>query len=89
MLTTTPRPCSPHIILGPLALILYGLGIDKGLHWMVPTLSLGLLSFVIVGATNQAFAYAIDCFKPIAGEVVVCILGYKAIIGAWLPFLAL
>ncbi|ORY90091.1 putative MFS transporter [Leucosporidium creatinivorum] len=76
----------PHIVLGPLALILYGLGIEQGLHWMVPTLGLALLSFTIVGATNQAFAYAIDCFKPIAGEVVVCILGYKAIIGFGLSF---
>lgn len=30
------------LVTGPLALILYGVGIGNGLHWMVPTLGLGL-----------------------------------------------
>ena len=30
------------VITGPLALALYGVGINNGLHWMVPTLGIGL-----------------------------------------------
>jgi hypothetical protein len=32
----------PSLITAPLALILYGVGIEKGLHWMCPTVGLGL-----------------------------------------------
>jgi hypothetical protein len=80
------RNCSPHIILAPLSLLLYGVGIEHGLHWMCPTMGLALLSFTIVAATNHAMVYACDVYKPIAGEVVVSILGYKGIIGFGLSF---
>lgn len=33
---------SISLITAPLALVLYGVGIDKGLHWIVPTIGLGL-----------------------------------------------
>lgn len=33
------------LVAGPLALVLYGVGIGKGLHWIVPTLGLGLCRF--------------------------------------------
>lgn len=32
----------PSLITTPLALILYGVGIEKKLHWMCPTIGLGL-----------------------------------------------
>jgi MFS family permease len=32
----------PSMILGPLSLVLYGVGIENKLHWMVPTLGLAL-----------------------------------------------
>lgn len=33
------------LVISPLALILYGVGIDKQLHWIVPTLGLGFCKF--------------------------------------------
>jgi hypothetical protein len=33
------------LITGPLALVLYGVGIGKALHWIVPTIGLGLCEF--------------------------------------------
>lgn len=30
------------LITGPLSLVLYGVGIEKGMHWIVPTLGIGL-----------------------------------------------
>lgn len=42
----------PNIILGPLALILYGVGIDKKLHWIVPTIGLALLNYAIASAVS-------------------------------------
>jgi hypothetical protein len=32
----------PRMICGPLALLLYGIGIENKLHWMIPTFGLGL-----------------------------------------------
>ncbi|KAF7525008.1 hypothetical protein PCG10_005359 [Penicillium crustosum] len=76
-----PEMRLPSIVIGgtlaPVALILYGVGIDNQLHWMVPTLGLGLLNFAIVQATNVAMVYVIDCYRPAVGEVTVSILAFK------------
>jgi MFS family permease len=37
---------SISLITAPLALVLYGVGIDKGLHWIVPTIGLGLCELI-------------------------------------------
>lgn len=63
--------------LAPVALILYGVGINNKLHWMVPTLGLGMLNFAIVQATNVAMVYVIDCYRPAVGEITVTILAFK------------
>lgn len=65
------------LICSPLGLILYGVGIEKQLHWIVPTLGLGFLSFAIAQATNVTLVYVIDSYRPIAGETVVTQLGFK------------
>jgi hypothetical protein len=65
------------LVCSPLGLILYGLGIEKQLHWIVPTLGLGFLSFAIAQATNVTLVYVIDSYRPIAGETVVTQLAFK------------
>ncbi|KAF2812718.1 MFS transporter, partial [Mytilinidion resinicola] len=62
----------------PVALILYGVGINNHLHWMVPTLGLGCLNFAIVQVTSVSLVYTIDCYRPAAGEVAVSQLVFKA-----------
>jgi hypothetical protein len=74
------------VVSAPLALVLYGVCIQHGLHWMVATVGLGLLSFSIVNATNAAMVYAVDVYKPVAGEVVTTILAFKAIWGFALSY---
>lgn len=64
-------------VCSPLGLILYGVGINNQLHWMVPTLGLGFLSFAISQATNVSLVYAIDSYRPIAGETIVTQLAFK------------
>lgn len=68
---------SVGMITAPLALILYGVGIQHHLHWMVATLGLGLLNFSIAQATNVSLVYVVDAYRPIAGETVVTQLGFK------------
>ncbi len=74
------------IITAPLGLILYGVGIQNHLHWIVPTLGLGLSSFTVASGTVVALVYAVDSYKPITEEVVTCVLGYKALFGFLLAF---
>ncbi|GAB7355622.1 hypothetical protein MBLNU459_g6346t1 [Dothideomycetes sp. NU459] len=74
------------LICGPLGLILYGVGIDNHLHWIVPTLGLGFLSFAIAQGTNVSLVYIIDSYRPIAGETVVTQLAFKSCFGFLLSF---
>lgn len=68
---------SVGMITAPLALVLYGVGIQHRLHWMVATLGLGLLNFSIAQATNVSLVYVVDSYRPVAGETVVTQLGFK------------
>ncbi|KAK4539201.1 hypothetical protein LTR36_001159 [Oleoguttula mirabilis] len=74
------------LVTTPLALVLYGVGIQHKLHWMCPTVGLGLLNFSIAQATNVSLVYVIDAYRPIAGEAVVSQLAFKACFGFLLSF---
>ncbi|GAW15966.1 hypothetical protein ANO14919_053880 [Xylariales sp. No.14919] len=74
------------LITTPLALVLYGVGIQKKLHWICPTIGLGLLNFSITQATNICLVYVIDSYRPIAGEITLTVLGFKALFGFLLSF---
>ncbi|KAF4630332.1 hypothetical protein G7Y89_g7797 [Cudoniella acicularis] len=65
------------LITAPLASILYGVGIQYQLHWICPTIGLGLLNFSIVQATNISLVYVIDVYRPIAGECTVTVMAAK------------
>ncbi|KFY97941.1 hypothetical protein V500_01845 [Pseudogymnoascus sp. VKM F-4518 (FW-2643)] len=56
------------------------------LHWMCPTVGLGLLNFSIVQATNVSLVYTIDCYRPIAGEITVTTIALKSCFGFLLSF---
>ncbi|KAJ4415108.1 hypothetical protein N0V82_007547 [Gnomoniopsis sp. IMI 355080] len=76
----------PSLITTPLALILYGVGIQKKLHWICPTIGLGLLNFSIVQGTNICLVYVIDAYRPVAGEVTLAVMGFKSLFGFLLSF---
>jgi len=65
------------VITTPLALLLYGAGIQYHFHWMCPTIGIALLNFSIVQATNVALVYTIDSYRPIAGEVTLTTMAFK------------
>ncbi|KAF5019229.1 hypothetical protein F66182_8770 [Fusarium sp. NRRL 66182] len=70
----------------PLALVLYGVGVDRAWHWVVPTIGLGLLNFSIVQATNISLVYTIDSYRPVAGELAVTQHAFKSAFGFLLSF---
>ncbi|KAI3544740.1 hypothetical protein CABS01_03026 [Colletotrichum abscissum] len=70
----------------PLALVLYGVGIDSQLHWICPTIGLGLLTFSISQGTNICLVYVIDAYRPVAGEITLAVMGFKSLFGFLLSF---
>ncbi|POR39623.1 Putative MFS-type transporter [Tolypocladium paradoxum] len=73
-------------ITSPLALILFGVGIQHRLHWICPTIGLGLLNFSITQATNICLVYVIDAYRPVAGEITLAVMGFKSLFGFLLSF---
>ncbi|KAH8676282.1 MFS transporter [Xylariales sp. PMI_506] len=74
------------LITTPLALVLYGVGIEKELHWICPTIGLGLLNFSISQGTNVCLVYVIDAYRPVAGEITLTVMGFKSMFGFLLSF---
>ncbi|KAK7745338.1 hypothetical protein SLS53_002834 [Cytospora paraplurivora] len=74
------------LITAPLALILYGVGIEQKLHWICPTIGLGLMNFSIVQGTNIVLVYLIDAYRPVAGEITLAVMGFKSLFGFLLSF---
>ncbi|KAJ4989591.1 hypothetical protein SVAN01_04968 [Stagonosporopsis vannaccii] len=74
------------IVTAPVALVLYGAGIQYKLHWICPTIALGLINFSIVQATNVSLVYTVDCYRPVAGEIVVTQMAWKSAFGFLLSF---
>ncbi|EHK15428.1 uncharacterized protein TRIVIDRAFT_38447 [Trichoderma virens Gv29-8] len=70
----------------PLALILYGVGIQYKLHWICPTIGLGLLNFSITQANTICIVYVIDSYRPVAGEITLAVTGFKALFAFFLSF---
>ncbi|PYH91160.1 MFS general substrate transporter [Aspergillus ellipticus CBS 707.79] len=85
-----PEMRLPSVVIGgvcaPVSLILYGVGINNQLHWIVPTVGLGLLNFAIGQATNVTMVYVIDSYRPAVGEATVSILAFKSAFGFLLSF---
>ncbi|KAF4457086.1 hypothetical protein F53441_874 [Fusarium austroafricanum] len=85
-----PEMRLPSIIISlataPLSLVLYGVGIHRAWHWIVPTIGLGLLNFSIVQATNISLVYTMDSYRPVAGELAVTQLAFKSAFGFLLSF---
>ncbi|OLN88494.1 putative MFS-type transporter C1271.10c-like protein 5 [Colletotrichum chlorophyti] len=74
------------MITTPLALVLYGVGVEHKLHWICPTVGLGLLTFSISQGTNICLVYVIDAYRPVAGEVTLAVMGFKSLFGFLLSF---
>ncbi|KAL6695924.1 MFS general substrate transporter [Trichoderma pleuroticola] len=73
-------------ITAPLALVLYGVGIEYKLHWICPTIGIGLLNFSITQANTICIVYVIDSYRPVAGEITLAVTGFKALFAFFLSF---
>ncbi|RYP46195.1 hypothetical protein DL769_011408 [Monosporascus sp. CRB-8-3] len=62
-------------------LVLWGVGGSKGIHFMGLIFGFGFVALGIVCAGSIALAYAVDCFKEIAGESMITIIIIRNTIG--------
>ncbi|KAJ5200049.1 Major facilitator superfamily domain general substrate transporter [Penicillium cf. griseofulvum] len=54
-------------------LLMWGVGASHGAHYMVLVIGIGITTFGVVCASAISLAYAVDCFKEMAGESFVSI----------------
>ncbi|KAI1537139.1 ProP Permease of the major facilitator superfamily [Pyrenophora tritici-repentis] len=58
-------------ILLPAGLIIFGVGLQKGMHYMVICVGFALFGFCFVFASGVALSYTTDCYQEILGDVMI------------------
>lgn len=65
---------SVYTVLGPCALILWGVGASQGIHWFGVVFGLGLMAgLCIIGCVN-AVTYVIDCYHEVSCEAIATVI---------------
>jgi hypothetical protein len=62
-------------------LILWGVGADRGIHWIGLVFGLGLMTFGTVTGGAVAVSYNVDCLKEIGGASTVSVMMMRNTIG--------
>lgn len=62
-------------------LIMWGVGASLQAHYMVLIMGIGVVTFGVICASAISLAYAVDCFKEIAGESFVGIIVLRNTMG--------
>ncbi|KAI4681300.1 uncharacterized protein J4E84_007536 [Alternaria hordeiaustralica] len=61
-------------ILLPGGILMFGLALDRGLHWMILAVGFGLFGFTFVLASGVALSYVTDCYQEILGDAMIGIV---------------
>lgn len=61
-------------VLLPGGILMFGLALSRGLHWMILAVGFGLFGFTFVLASGVALAYVTDCYQEILGDVMIGIV---------------
>ena len=59
------------IIFGPAGLLMYGIGIAKQAHWIVPVFGDGLVGVALTGAPSFLQPYIMDSYYPVSGDALI------------------
>lgn len=58
-------------IFGPAGLLMYGIGIAKQAHWLVPVFGDGLVGVALTGLPSFVQPYIMDCYYPVSGDAMI------------------
>lgn len=58
-------------LLVPTGLLMFGLGVHNGVHWIVPTIGAGLNGIALTGIGSVAQPYMMDSYAPVIYDCLV------------------
>ncbi|KAL3471439.1 major facilitator superfamily domain-containing protein [Aspergillus californicus] len=74
----------PAAFINCAAMLLYGIGLAKGLHWLILAFAQGLFGFGFITAADVALTYLSDSYPDILGDALIAVVfirnGFAAII---------
>lgn len=67
-------------------LLLYGIAVARGLHWVVACVGMACIAFSLMTAIGVLLSYALDCYRDIAEEGITSVLLIRAIFATGFTF---
>ncbi|OAL45661.1 MFS general substrate transporter [Pyrenochaeta sp. DS3sAY3a] len=73
-------------LLVPTGLLMFGLGVHNGVHWIVPTIGAGLNGVALTGIGSVAQPYMMDAYAPVIYDCLVNFNGFKNVVSFAMGF---
>ncbi|OJJ07582.1 hypothetical protein ASPVEDRAFT_142435 [Aspergillus versicolor CBS 583.65] len=78
--------CLVFVPFVPAGLFMFGIGLDRGSHWLLPAFGLGITSFGIVPASSAALTYLTDAYTDIIADSIVALTFTRNVISTMFVF---
>lgn len=83
----------PYVLLTIIAIVVGGVGYQRSWPWeVILTIAYGFTGLAVTTIPTIAIAYAVDCYKPVSGEIMVVATVIKNTVGFsmsyWVPSLS-
>lgn len=72
----------------PAGLFIYGWTLQRGVHWIVPTLATSLCGFSLSSSTAPIMSYLVDIFGDRSASAIAAAIPLRYVMGAFLPIAA-
>ncbi|GLA90920.1 hypothetical protein AtubIFM57143_000531, partial [Aspergillus tubingensis] len=76
----------PIIALGPASILMFGLGLAYGAHWVVLAVGYGIFGFVLSCSSGISLSYLMDCYQDIVGDTLVGVVFMRNVIAVIVLF---
>ncbi|EXJ70650.1 uncharacterized protein A1O5_05640 [Cladophialophora psammophila CBS 110553] len=70
----------------PVGLLMFGIGLEKKFHWIVPVIGSGLVGTGLTGIAAIVEAYMMDSYAPVLADGIVNLYGFKSIVSFAIGF---
>lgn len=64
----------PAALFVPAGILMFGIALARGDHWIVLAIAYGIWGFGFVIATDISLAYCTDCYQDIVGDALVGVM---------------
>jgi len=73
-------------IFAPVGLLMWGFGLGRHMHWIVPTVGTSITYGVLAAVQTICLTYIVDGYRAVAGEAMTSVTAYKNTIAFALSF---